>query len=188
MAYTKLHQEIVTSTIWREAHTTRILWVSMLALANKNGEVWASIPGLAHVSRISLEECEVGLAVLLSPDKYSRTPDLEGRRIEKIDGGWSLVNHAKYRLLCSKQDGRESAKMRQRAKRERDAARTDMDAPSKRLRQDRMTDELRNMVKGQSVVVPNAIARCASQYHRYHGRDVVQQNVSDTETQIWIIG
>jgi hypothetical protein len=35
----------------------------------------------------------------LSPDKYSRTPDDEGRRIEVIDGGWRLLNYGKYREL-----------------------------------------------------------------------------------------
>jgi hypothetical protein len=112
MAYTKLHQELVTSTIWREPHSTRILWVTMLAMATKHGEVRASIPGLADLARITLDECEAALQAFLSPDKYSRTPDYEGRRIEKIDGGWMLLNHPKYRLLCSKEDEKEATALR----------------------------------------------------------------------------
>ncbi len=33
MAYTKLFHSIVTSTIWRETDPTRIVWITMLALA-----------------------------------------------------------------------------------------------------------------------------------------------------------
>lgn len=71
----------------------------MLAMADRKGRVWASIPGLANRARVSLEECEEALGKFQSPDTYSRTPDFEGRRIEKIDGGWQLLNYAKYREM-----------------------------------------------------------------------------------------
>jgi len=71
----------------------------MLAMADKNGRVWASIPGLANRARVTLEQTEEALERFLSPDPYSRTPDHEGRRIEAIDGGWVLINHAKYRAI-----------------------------------------------------------------------------------------
>jgi len=83
-----------------------------MALANKHGEVMASVPGLADMARITIQECEVGLLAFLSPDKYSRTKTFEGRRIAEIDGGWSLLNHAKYRLLCSKEEAVASASAR----------------------------------------------------------------------------
>ena len=108
MAYTKLHEGLVTSTIWREPHPTRIMWVTMMAMANKHGEVYASIPGLADMARVTLAECESALEAFLAPDRYSRTPDFEGRRIERISGGWSLLNHEKYRQLCSKEEEREA--------------------------------------------------------------------------------
>jgi len=95
--YTKLFGSIVTSTIWSEPHVVRIVWVTMLACANKRGIVESSIPGLAHVARVTIEECETAISVLSSPDKYSRTKDNEGRRIVAIDGGWQLLNHPKYR-------------------------------------------------------------------------------------------
>jgi hypothetical protein len=95
--YTKLFGSIVGSTIWREDDKTRILWITMMALSNKHGIVEASIPGLADFARITLAECEAGLAKLSAPDTYSRTKEHDGRRIEAIDGGWQLLNHGKYR-------------------------------------------------------------------------------------------
>jgi hypothetical protein len=68
----------------------------MLSQADANGRVYGSVPGLARIANISLDECEVALARFQAPDQYSRTQDFEGRRIRLIDGGWELINHAKY--------------------------------------------------------------------------------------------
>jgi hypothetical protein len=107
MSYTKLKSSIVTSTIWGEPHTTRIVWITMLALANKDGVVQASIPGLAHVARVTLEEAEHAIATLLAPDIYSRTKDYEGRRISECDGGWVLLNYSTVRDEWTIEDKRD---------------------------------------------------------------------------------
>jgi len=104
--YTKLFDSIITSTIWSEAHETRIVWITMLALADQHGEVHASIPGLARVANVPIECCEEAVNKFLAPDKYSRTPDQEGRRIGVIAGGWELLNHAKYRNMASREDAK----------------------------------------------------------------------------------
>jgi hypothetical protein len=119
MAYTKLFNSIVTSTIWTEDDKTRIVWITMLAIADKNGEVQGSIPGLARIAAVPVEACRTAIAKFLSPDPDSRTKDDEGRRIEEIDGGWSLLNHQKYREMASKDESREAEakrKARYRAK------------------------------------------------------------------------
>jgi len=110
--YTKLFQSIVTSTIWSEGDRTRIVWITMLAMANQHGEVEASIPGLAKLAGVPLEDCEKALGVLSGPDPYSRTKDFEGRRIEAIDGGWRILNHGKYRAMASAEDRREQDRLR----------------------------------------------------------------------------
>ncbi len=88
--YTKLFSSIVTSTVWRENPTTKVVWVTLLALSDSDGMVEGSVPGIAHLSVVSLEECEAALATLSQPDKYSRTPDHEGRRIEVVPGAGSF--------------------------------------------------------------------------------------------------
>jgi len=95
--FTKLFSTIVTSSIWSEDNATRVLWVTMLAMADSEGVIEASLPGLARSANLSMEECSAAVLKLESPDPYSRTPDLEGRRVVKVDGGWSLVNYKKYR-------------------------------------------------------------------------------------------
>ncbi len=131
MPYTKLFSSIVTSTIWVAPDRTRIVWITMLALADRHGEVMASLPGLARVAGVPVEDCEIAIAAFLAPDPYSRTPDDEGRRIEKIEGGWALINHAKYRDMASREDSKNAAALRQkrhRAKKERNATVTDSNA------------------------------------------------------------
>ena len=119
MSYIKLFSSLVTSTIWMEDDKTRIVWITMLAIADKNGEIQASIPGLARIAGVPVPDVEVAIGKFLAPDEHSRTPDDEGRRIEKIDGGWSLLNHAKYRAMASKDESKTSNAERQRRHRER---------------------------------------------------------------------
>lgn len=99
--YTKLFRSITASTIVSEPLATRWLWVTLLSQSDGEGCIWASVPGLARLANISLQDCETALQCFLNPDPYSRTQDNEGRRIEVIDGGWRLLNHAKYDALRS---------------------------------------------------------------------------------------
>jgi hypothetical protein len=117
--YTKLFNSIVTSTIWMEDDQTRIVWLTMLAMADKNGEVQASIPGLANIARVPIESCRIAIGKFLSSDPDSRTKDDEGRRIEEIDGGWLLINHQKYREMASKDELREAETKRKARYRDR---------------------------------------------------------------------
>jgi len=119
--YTKLFNSLITSTIWTEDDKTRIVWITMLALADQHGEVHASIPGLARMAGVEIEACQAAIQKFLSPDDFSRTPNHEGRRIVEIQGGWELLNHAKYRALASKEDARIANAERQKRHRERNA-------------------------------------------------------------------
>lgn len=89
----------------------------MLAMVDRNGEVYASIPGLAKRAGVTLAECESALECLSSPDKYSRTKENDGRRIEEIDGGWVLLNHAKYRKILSHEERKEYNRRKQAERR-----------------------------------------------------------------------
>jgi len=91
----------------------------MLALADANGEVQASLPGLAHLAHVSITDTEAALDKFMGPDPYSRSQESEGRRLEEIDGGWRLINHEKYRFKLSVDDQRERARERQRRHREK---------------------------------------------------------------------
>ncbi|HUS88160.1 MAG TPA: hypothetical protein VMW91_02125 [Desulfosporosinus sp.] len=95
--YSPLFASILTSTLWQESYSTRLLWVTMLALADETDTVYASVPGLAFQARITEEECREGLNRFMSPDPDSRTKEFEGRRVKAVDGGWFLLNREKHR-------------------------------------------------------------------------------------------
>ena len=133
--YTKLFSSIVASTIWRADDKTRIVWVTMLAMADRWGIVEASVPGLADMARVSVEECRTAILALQEPDPDSRSLECEGRRIEPIDGGWHLINHAKYRDKLSVDETREYHKLYQRAYRKRKVVVKASVHPSTMLRQ-----------------------------------------------------
>lgn len=95
--FTKLFSTLVTSTIWREDDKTRVVWITMLALSDRYGVVAASVPGLAAMANVEVEDCRRALTRFMAPDPDSRTEEHDGRRIEKIAGGWRLLNYEKYR-------------------------------------------------------------------------------------------
>jgi len=117
--YTKLFRSMLLSSIWSEDNVTRIVWITLLAESDQDGRVYASIPGLASLAKVSIDELNDALLILSSPDPYSKTPDDEGRRIREIDGGWELINHGKYREKMSKEDQNRKAAERMRRYRER---------------------------------------------------------------------
>jgi hypothetical protein len=120
--YTKLFASLVHSTIWRESDHVRLVWITMLALADRDGLVEASVPGLADAARVTREQCDDALARLAAPDPDSRSKSMEGRRIIEIDGGWSLVTYAEHRDRLTADKRRDQARVRMQKKRARDGA------------------------------------------------------------------
>lgn len=119
MSYTKLDGGITESTIWQASDATRLVWITMLARADQNGYVSASMPGLAALARVPLDACIAAVEHLEAPDKWSRTKDFDGRRIAPADGGWVLLNHAKYRVLQNADERRERSRVAMAELRER---------------------------------------------------------------------
>lgn len=122
MQFVKLFNSILDSTIWQEPIQTKVVWITMMAMCDRDGEIHASIPGLAVRAGVSVPECEAALACMLSPDPYSRTKADEGRRIAEIDGGWVLLNHGKYRELLSAEERREYNRKKKAGYRAREKA------------------------------------------------------------------
>ena len=118
--YTKLFNSILASTIWQGSKETKLLWITMLAMAGEDGIAHAAVPGLAHMSGLTLVETERALEDLCGPDKFSRTKDHEGRRVEEVDEGWLILNHAKYRAKMGADERREYKRLKQAEYRKRD--------------------------------------------------------------------
>lgn len=121
MGYTKLFGTILDSTIWQEDLHVKIVWITLLAMADRDGTVEASVPGLARRANVNIEQAEHAIARLSSPDHYSRTKEHEGRRIAALEegGGWRLLNFEKYRDKLDAEDQRQKAAARQQRRRDR---------------------------------------------------------------------
>jgi hypothetical protein len=117
VTFTKLFSSITESTIWCESDQIRIVWITMLAMANKNGYVFGSAPGLANRARVPLESVREALVKFQEPDPDSRTKEFEGRRIKEVDGGWQLLNYAKHRAIRDEEERRDYMKNLMRQKR-----------------------------------------------------------------------
>jgi hypothetical protein len=97
-SWTPLFSTIVTSTLWEESKEVRLLFVTMLALKNRDGLVLSTMSGLKRLANLTIEECEKAIKVLEAPDKKSEiTQEFDGRRVERREGGWMILNHEKYR-------------------------------------------------------------------------------------------
>jgi hypothetical protein len=117
--YSKLFSSIIHSTVWREPDHIRLVWITMLAMKDRDGMVEASIPGLADAARVGIPQCEEALLRLSSPDPYSRTPNYEGRRISDVPGGWEILNHEIYQEKDSPEDRNRKNAEKQKRYRER---------------------------------------------------------------------
>jgi hypothetical protein len=102
VGFVKLHGTILDSSVWQESAPTRLVWITMLAMANGDGVVEASIGGLAHRARVTREECEAAIQCFLGPDPDSRDRTT-GERIEEVPGGWLILNHRNYRELRTRE-------------------------------------------------------------------------------------
>jgi len=137
---------------------TRIAWFALLAMADRNGEVQASIPGLANIARIPVESARAAILKFLSPDPDSRTKDDEGRRIQEIKGGWLLINHAEYRQLASDLDRKQKAAERQQRVRDKITRNASVTPQSRQISEDHasVTEESHQIPQAEAEAEANS--------------------------------
>lgn len=103
--FVKLFEKTLDSSIWLESPTTFKVWITFLLSMDPDGFCgFASVENLAV--RANLKPCHVrsAVAILESPDKRSSGAEFEGRRIERVQGGWMVLNAKKYRKISSPSD------------------------------------------------------------------------------------
>jgi len=122
--FAKLYATVTSSSLWSEELCVRVVFITMLARCNEVGYYGASIDGLARDANISEEEVERAIAILEAPDRRSRSPEYEGRRVKRVRGGWLVLNAPKYRELRTRKAI--DAARRKKAQRERDRRLTDL--------------------------------------------------------------
>lgn len=164
VGYTKLHALILDSSIWSTSAETRCVWITMLAMADADGIVSASVTGLARRANVTVENCEAALAAFSGPDPESRD-GTTGERIEKVPGGWLLLNHANYR----------------------DSQTREQRLTAERVARHRAKDDARRNVTGTDVTLGNAPevpAASASASASDSGRGAPERP-ADVSEQVW---
>lgn len=123
--YAKLFGSILSSSIWSEDSDTCKVWVTLLAMQDREGFVFGSVSGLARVTALPRDKVQAVIEKFLGPDPDSsdltRVPEREGRRIEVIEGGWKLLNANFYRELRDDEERRLKDRERQAKHREKKA-------------------------------------------------------------------
>lgn len=124
--YTKVFRSIYDGTL-ADNWQALVTFEQLLILADDAGVVDMTIAAIQRTTGIPIEILTAGISALESPDGGSRTPDMEGRRIVRLDDhrdwGWFLVNFAKYRQLMSRDEKREADRTRIAAQRLEEKAR-----------------------------------------------------------------
>lgn len=127
--YAKLFGSILDSSVWLQPLATRIVWLTLLAAKDQDGFArFATIENLASRARVSLEDATAAIAVLESPDANSSNPEHDGRRIERVPGGWLVLNATIYDAIAKRENEREQTRERVRRYRAKDI--NEMAAPT----------------------------------------------------------
>ena len=106
--WTPLMDSIVDSSLWTEPYFVRVLFVTMMALKDKDFIVRRSAFAIAQRAHMTEAEVLKGLKILSSPDKRRLEPQAwDGRRLQKVEEGWLILNGRKYREIIGAQKRRE---------------------------------------------------------------------------------
>lgn len=107
--FVKLFGSILDSSVWSYDAETKIVWITILAMSDKDGLVHAAVPGIASRAGVSVKKTEEALYVFSEPDPYSRNIEHDGRRIERHGRDWRVLNYEYFRNL-QKQEAEKARK------------------------------------------------------------------------------
>jgi hypothetical protein len=127
--YGKVFDTIYNGTLY--GHWEALVTMQQLiVLADADGVVDMTPMAISARTSIPRDIIDKGIEILSSPDKYTRTPGSDGRRIELIDEhrpwGWILVNYEKYKSMVDADTVRAQTRERVRKHRENKAKVSDV--------------------------------------------------------------
>jgi len=113
--YGKIFSSIYDGTLvedWRAL----ITFQQFIVLSGADGIVDMTPHAIARRTGIPIEHIKAGIEILEKEDKYSRTPEQKGRRIELIDShrpwGWHIVNHEMYKKMATREEKKAADRIR----------------------------------------------------------------------------
>jgi len=147
-----------------------------LALMDEDGFVqFASVANVAHTARIAEAEAKQAIKILEDPDSNSADQDNNGRRIERVPGGWMILNAKKYRDLVTREMVREQTRervARHRAKLKGNASVTQRNAKVTQSDTDTDTKKKEGANGSRSATYSGSWLADLSQDKSYEGIDV----------------
>jgi uncharacterized phage protein (TIGR02220 family) len=99
MGFTKLDEGILQSSIMAENSDVFKTFIAILAACKQDGVARVSSIYLASVCHLPLDVVDKAIATLEAPDPRSRSLVEKGRRIRRVDGGYFVINHGRYRAF-----------------------------------------------------------------------------------------
>lgn len=101
--YTPIFSKIVDSSLWCEPDNVVKIFLTMLAKKDKDNVVRGSAFNISQWAKKTEQEVLEALKILASPDTRRLEPQpFDGRRIEKVEDGWMILNGATYQALMVK--------------------------------------------------------------------------------------
>lgn len=111
--YNRLFSKILDSSIWLEPDSTRIVWFTLLASMDQDGYChYSALENLASRARVSVAKTRKSIECFMSPDPDSENQANEGRRIERVPGGYLVLNAEYYRNKFTREIEREQTRLR----------------------------------------------------------------------------
>jgi len=107
--YAKLFSRIAQSSLMEEKVTTRYVFMMMLAISDRHGDVIGTDVAIARTMNVTLLEFVNSVKPLLAPDPASNSQAEEGRRLVPSENGrgYRIVNYTAYRDMKSDEEKRE---------------------------------------------------------------------------------
>ena len=120
--YAKLFSSLYQGTL-RGRSDELLVFTNLLAFCDQHGFVDKHWQAIADETGLTPERVKAAIISLESPDSESRSPEMDGCRITRMDEhrawGWQVTNYGKYRAIRNEDDRREQNRLAQQRWRER---------------------------------------------------------------------
>lgn len=114
--YVKLFASLYQGTL-RGRSDEILVFTNLLAHADAHGIVDKHWRAIAEETGLPRERVEAAILTLESPDSESRSPEMDGCRLVRMDEhrawGWKIVNYGKYRAIRNEDDRKEQNRIAQ---------------------------------------------------------------------------
>lgn len=114
--YGKIFASLYQGTLRGKSHEI-LVFTNLIASCDREGFVDKHFKAIADEVGLTLEEVKQAVSNLEKADPESRSSELDGSRLEKIEEhrewGWRIVNYVKYRMIRDEEERREYNRLRQ---------------------------------------------------------------------------